>query len=225
MGRVRPSGWNCLSALNLARATQSKYATCDECRARIDCWAHQRSCAPVSRSRGTRFHRRQLAVEAMARTAACRARPKFRRWGAAAMFQLLARSISFKRATFAVAIVLWASLPAFAERRVALVIGNSNYRDVPVLANPRNDAEDVAAALKRLGFDTTVGLDADRAGHGEGDRGLRHQGGGRRRGALLLRRPRHAASGRQLPACPSMPTCKTPPACDALPSSTMSLPT
>ena len=37
-----------------------------------------------------------------------------------------------------------------AEKRVALVIGNSNYRDVPVLANPRNDAEDVAAALKRL---------------------------------------------------------------------------
>jgi uncharacterized caspase-like protein len=52
---------------------------------------------------------------------------------------------------------------AGAEKRVALVIGNSNYRDVPVLANPRNDAEDVAAALKRLGFDTTVGLDADRS--------------------------------------------------------------
>ena len=53
--------------------------------------------------------------------------------------------------------------PATAEKRVALVIGNSGYRDVPVLANPRNDAEDVAAALKRLGFETTVGLDADRA--------------------------------------------------------------
>ena len=66
----------------------------------------------------------------------------------------------------AIAVVaLWASLaPAAAEKRVALVIGNSGYRDVPVLANPRNDAEDVAAALKRLGFETTVGLDADRAG-------------------------------------------------------------
>jgi hypothetical protein len=51
---------------------------------------------------------------------------------------------------------------ASAETRVALVIGNSAYRDVPALANPRNDAEDVAAALTRLGFDTTVALDADR---------------------------------------------------------------
>lgn len=50
-----------------------------------------------------------------------------------------------------------------AERRVALVIGNSDYLDVPTLENPRNDAEDVAAALKRLGFDTTVSLDADRS--------------------------------------------------------------
>jgi uncharacterized caspase-like protein len=52
---------------------------------------------------------------------------------------------------------------AVAEKRVALVIGNSGYRDVPALANPRNDAEDVAAALQRLGFDTTLSLDADRA--------------------------------------------------------------
>jgi uncharacterized caspase-like protein len=52
--------------------------------------------------------------------------------------------------------------PALAEKRVALAIGNSNYREVPTLANPRNDAEDVAAALSRLGFETTIGLDADR---------------------------------------------------------------
>jgi uncharacterized caspase-like protein len=65
----------------------------------------------------------------------------------------------------AAAIMLSSAIaPAGAEKHVALVIGNSSYRDVPVLANPRNDAEDVAAALKRLGFETTVGLDADRAG-------------------------------------------------------------
>ena len=68
------------------------------------------------------------------------------------------------RGACALAIILCASVSvALAEKRVALVIGNSSYRDVPALANPRNDAEDVAAALKRLGFDTTVGLDADRA--------------------------------------------------------------
>src|SRR6185369_9988830 len=37
-------------------------------------------------------------------------------------------------------------------RRVALVIGNGAYRNVPTLLNPPNDAGDIAAALKRLGF-------------------------------------------------------------------------
>lgn len=32
------------------------------------------------------------------------------------------------------------------------------------LPNPRNDAEDVAAALKRSGFETFIGLDLDKAG-------------------------------------------------------------
>ena len=41
-------------------------------------------------------------------------------------------------------------------KRVALVIGNGAYRNVPVLLNPPNDAGDVAAALKRLGFAVTL---------------------------------------------------------------------
>jgi len=53
--------------------------------------------------------------------------------------------------------------PARAEKRVALVIGNGAYREVPRLLNPRNDAEDVAAALRRGGFETIVGLDLDKA--------------------------------------------------------------
>jgi hypothetical protein len=52
----------------------------------------------------------------------------------------------------------------FAERRVALVIGNGAYRHAGTLPNPRNDAADTAAALKRVGFETIVGLDLDRAG-------------------------------------------------------------
>jgi hypothetical protein len=56
------------------------------------------------------------------------------------------------------------SLTAHAETRVALVIGNGDYRNTTKLANPRNDATDVAAALKRLGFSTIVGLDLDKAG-------------------------------------------------------------
>ncbi|WP_407519744.1 caspase family protein [Methylobacterium oryzisoli] len=41
-----------------------------------------------------------------------------------------------------------------AERRVALVIGNGDYRTVPVLANPGRDAAAVSAMLKGAGFDT-----------------------------------------------------------------------
>jgi formylglycine-generating enzyme required for sulfatase activity len=51
-------------------------------------------------------------------------------------------------------------LPAQAERRVALIIGNSQYQSVPKLANPANDAEAMATSLKALGFEqVTVRLD------------------------------------------------------------------
>src|SRR3984893_11320891 len=52
---------------------------------------------------------------------------------------------------------------ALAERRVSLVIGNSQYKNPTlVLFNPRNDAEDVAAALRTLGFERIVPVDAGR---------------------------------------------------------------
>lgn len=40
-----------------------------------------------------------------------------------------------------------------AQSRVALVIGNSSYQSVAALPNPVNDADDISASLKRLGFD------------------------------------------------------------------------
>jgi hypothetical protein len=63
----------------------------------------------------------------------------------------------------ALAVVL-APRTAAAERRVALVIGNSNYKQVPVLDNPANDATDLAAKLGAIGFDVLRGLDLDYAG-------------------------------------------------------------
>ena len=48
------------------------------------------------------------------------------------------------------------------ERRVALVIGNGDYRYAVRLANPRNDALALAAALRRLGFEVVEAIDADR---------------------------------------------------------------
>src|ERR1700751_3874805 len=42
--------------------------------------------------------------------------------------------------------------PAFADKRVALVIGNSAYRNITPLDNPRNDARLMATTLQGLGF-------------------------------------------------------------------------
>jgi Caspase domain len=53
--------------------------------------------------------------------------------------------------------------PAFADKRVALVIGNGAYQSGPLLPNPRNDAQDVASSLQRSGFETIVGVDLDKA--------------------------------------------------------------
>ena len=43
--------------------------------------------------------------------------------------------------------------PALAERRVALLVGNSAYQNATALANPSNDSEAVAGKLKDAGFD------------------------------------------------------------------------
>lgn len=45
------------------------------------------------------------------------------------------------------------------QKRVALVIGNSAYKDSP-LPNPVNDASDIAATLRTLGFNVTLVKDA-----------------------------------------------------------------
>jgi uncharacterized caspase-like protein len=48
------------------------------------------------------------------------------------------------------------------ERRVALVIGNSQYRAAPMLPNPRRDAQAVAQALRDDGFQTVdLAIDLD----------------------------------------------------------------
>jgi uncharacterized protein len=49
------------------------------------------------------------------------------------------------------------------ERRVALVIGNSDYVYVPRLDNPSNDATAVAQQLRDLGFSVTLLLNLDKA--------------------------------------------------------------
>jgi uncharacterized caspase-like protein len=52
---------------------------------------------------------------------------------------------------------------ALADKRVALVIGNSAYTHAGTLTNPKNDAADMAAALKKLGFQVMDRFDLDKA--------------------------------------------------------------
>ena len=59
--------------------------------------------------------------------------------------------------------------PAWAQQRVALVIGNGSYAHAPALANPLNDAADIGGALERLGFKVTR---IENAGYSELRRGL-----------------------------------------------------
>jgi formylglycine-generating enzyme len=62
-----------------------------------------------------------------------------------------------------IVIVILATAPLFGQaKRVALVIGNSSYLKIQSLNNPANDAVDMTAALKRLGFTVLTKTDADR---------------------------------------------------------------
>ncbi|MBR0855765.1 caspase family protein [Bradyrhizobium liaoningense] len=61
----------------------------------------------------------------------------------------------------ALSILVAAQPPASAGERIALVVGNSDYRMVPKLANPANDAADMANALGRLGYTVKHLVDLD----------------------------------------------------------------
>ena len=89
----------------------------------------------------------------------------------------------------AAAFALFAA-PAQAEKRVALVIGNNDYKNIPKLQKAVNDARTMGDALKQLGFtvmvaenQTPAGLQPDAARLRQGGRAGRHR-------VLLLCRPR-----------------------------------
>jgi uncharacterized caspase-like protein len=54
--------------------------------------------------------------------------------------------------------------PAHAEKRVALVIGNNDYKNVPKLQKAVNDARAMGEALKALGFEVMVAENQTRQG-------------------------------------------------------------
>lgn len=53
-------------------------------------------------------------------------------------------------------VLVVAGSPAFAQERVALVVGNAKYSHAPELANTLNDASAIAAKFEKLGFDVSL---------------------------------------------------------------------
>jgi hypothetical protein len=62
---------------------------------------------------------------------------------------------------FAGLTLMYAPAPAYAEKRVALVVGNAAYRNADRLANPVNDARSMRDTLAKLGFEVVYGEDLD----------------------------------------------------------------
>src|SRR3954451_10110082 len=73
------------------------------------------------------------------------------------------RRISMLLRAATVLLCLCIGSAAHAAKRVALVIGNAAYRHAGELANTRNDAGDMAAALRVHGFEVLDGIDLDKA--------------------------------------------------------------
>ena len=113
------------------------------------------------------------------------------------MLQIMRKRLLFSLMVFAAAVF---ATVAQAERRIALVIGNSAYRNASALPNTINDANAIAALFRSVGFEV-VSL-AQRARRprvqARGSR-LPDHGGNRRHRRRLLCRARHRGEWRQLP--------------------------
>ncbi len=68
----------------------------------------------------------------------------------------------FWRIVLLVAVMCATAELSFAERKVALIIGNSSYQHSQPLKNPSNDARAVGALFEPLGYEVHLHLDTDR---------------------------------------------------------------
>ena len=86
---------------------------------------------------------------------------------------------------------------ALADKRVALIVANGDYRGA-ALGNPIFDADLVAASLRSIGFIVKVLKNADLGTFDSGGDRFRRRRAGRRSGAVLFRGPRlYRQRGRQ----------------------------
>ena len=72
--------------------------------------------------------------------------------------QQLGKTVTY----LAVSVLVFSSsaLPAWAQQRIALVVGNSSYESVSALDNPTRDAELIASTLEQIDFQVTLLIDA-----------------------------------------------------------------
>ena len=68
----------------------------------------------------------------------------------------------FLLAAMSLAALLVSGNAALADKRVAFVVGNSAYRNVPQLPNPVVDAKSMAKVLRNVGFDVVEGANLSR---------------------------------------------------------------
>ena len=62
----------------------------------------------------------------------------------------------------ALTLFIGGSAGAWAQERLALIVGNSKYQTLPTLDNPFWDAKAISSLLKSAGFDVTLALDLGR---------------------------------------------------------------
>jgi peptidoglycan hydrolase-like protein with peptidoglycan-binding domain len=71
-------------------------------------------------------------------------------------------TMRFWIAALSVAALLFSGEAALADKRVAFVVGNGAYKNVPQLPNPPMDAKTMASALRNVGFDVVEGYNLSR---------------------------------------------------------------
>src|SRR5579859_6962177 len=72
------------------------------------------------------------------------------------------RIMRFWIAALSVAALLFSGETALADKRVAFVVGNGAYKNVPQLPNPPIDAKIMASTLRNVGFDVVEGYNLTR---------------------------------------------------------------
>src|SRR5262249_15005839 len=78
------------------------------------------------------------------------------------------------------------AVPAAADKRVALVVGNSAYEHADGLSNPVTDARSVRAALTRIGFQDTDIVYGENLGKRDFERAIARFATGARDADLVL---------------------------------------